>query len=569
MTLSKKPDYDTLPINKTTIREQYDRLRKKTLVRLLVCYLAPLILLSIYFHLQFTITLTESSKSHLKSLAESQRNTIDLFLQERVVNLSNLLGSPQFVIPPTDQDMENYLKKLQRDSPTFVDLGFFNSEGIHIAYAGPYPFLKKKDYRNESWFISLIKGNRDHIISDMYLGFRKKPHFTIAVVREVRGELWILRATVNPVRFSDFINTMESTSNVYTFIVNGPGRYQSVPEQLGKVLETSDYIPPLLPNGGTEEVTTHGETYLSAYCWLREVNWCLVVLQPLKIAYATMYRTRFIIVALSFVFMTIIVAVILFTTKRLVGRLEETDLAKEDLQRQLFHAAKLASVGELAAGVAHEINNPLAIIGEEAGLMKDMLNPKLHTGEIELGEFEKHLDIILNAVFRCRDVTKKLLGFVRKDKPKLELENINDILQEVIEMLRNETMISNISIKVDFDETLPETYTDRNQLQQVFINLITNAIAAISPPGTISFKTIAKDGFIVASVTDTGCGMTPEQMEKVFFPFYTTKEVGKGTGLGLSVSYGIIKGLGGRIEVSSEVGRGSTFEVILSLKTKP
>lgn len=569
MKFSEKPEYDALPMTKAEIVEHYDRLRKKMLIQRMVLYVVPLILLSVYFHLQFTITLTESSKSHLKSIAESQRNTIDLFLQERVVNLKNLFESPEFFIPPSEEAMQNYLDNLRQDSPTFVDLGLFNEEGIHLVYAGPYPFLKNKDYSDELWFNSLMEGDKKFVISDMYLGFRQTPHFTIAVTREVKGDRWVLRATVDPIRFAGFINALEGTRDVFTFIVNTQGRYQSVPKLLGTILGVSNYIPEIEPTVGAREVTIGTETYLSAYCWLGEVRWCLVVLQPLKVAYATMYRTRFIIVALSLFFLVAIVAFIFVTTKRVVGYLERTDIAKEDLRRQLFHAAKLASVGELAAGIAHEINNPLAIIGEEAGLMKDMLNPEFYTEEITSEEFNTHLDSILNAVFRCRDITGKLLGFVRKDEVKLQSENINEILREVIEMRQNDIMISNTTIATDFDETLPDIDTNRNQLQQVLINLINNAIGAISPPGTISFRTMMKDGFIVASVSDTGCGMSPEQMEKIFFPFYTTKPVGKGTGLGLSVSYGIVKSLGGRIEVSSEVGRGSMFAVMLPLEKKP
>jgi len=569
MTPTEKPAYDSLIMNKAAIQAHYDRLRKKTLIRLLVIYILPLLLLSIYFHFQFTITLTESSKSHLKSIAESQRNTIDLFLQERVVNLKNLLESPNFFISASDETMQKSLEKLKQDSPTFVDLGLFNERGIQLAYAGPFSFLKNKDYSQEPWFISLMQGNKKYIISDMYLGFRRKPHFTLAVTQEVRGEKWVLRATVDPVRFADFIHTLENTGDVFTFIVNTKGKYQSVPKPLGTILESSQYLPANEPNVGAQEVSLNNDTYLSAYSWLHEVKWCLVVLQPLKMAYASMYRTRFIIITLSLVFLIVIVAVILFTAKRFVGHLEKTDMAKYDLQRQLFHAAKLASVGELAAGIAHEINNPLAIIGEEAGLLKDMLDPHLYTKEITPEEYNKHLDIVLNAVFRCRDITGKLLGFVRKDEVKLQLENINEILREVIRMMQNEIRISNITVKTDYDENLPGIYTNRNQLQQVFINLVNNAIAAITPPGIISFRTTMKGGYISVSVTDTGCGMPPEQMEKIFFPFYTTKQVGRGTGLGLSVSYGIIKGIGGRIEVNSEVGRGSTFEILLPLNPTP
>jgi len=564
----EKPAYDSLPLDKAEIQVHYDRLRKKTLIRLLVIYLLPLLLLSVYFHFQFTITLTESSKSHLKSIAESQRNTIDLFLQERVVNLKNLLESPNFFIPSSDATMQKSLEKLKQDSPTFVDLGLFNEQGIHLAYAGPFSFLKNKDYNKEPWFISLMQGNKNYIISDMYLGFRKKPHFTLAVTQEVMGKKWVLRATVDPVRFADFIHTLENTGDVFTFIVNSEGKYQSVPRPLEPILESSHYLPKTEPTVGAQEISLNKDTYLSAYSWLHEVKWCLVVLQPLKIAYASMYRTRFIIITLSFAFLIAIVAVALFTVTRFVGHLEKTDIAKYDLQRQLFHAAKLASVGELAAGIAHEINNPLAIIGEEAGLLKDMLDPQLYTKEITPEEYNKHLDIILNAVFRCRDITGKLLGFVRKDEVKLQSEDINEILQEVIRMMQNEIMISNITVESDFDKNLPEIYTNRNQLQQVFINIVNNAIAAITSPGIVSFRTTMKGKFIGVAVTDTGCGMTPEQIEKIFFPFYTTKRVGKGTGLGLSVSYGIIKSMGGRIEVSSEVGRGSTFEVFLPLQRK-
>ena len=565
----EEPDSDALALNKAQIVEHYARLREKTKIWLLVIYIVPLILLSLYFHFQFTITLTESSKAHLKSIAESQRNTIDFFLQERVVNLRNLFESPHFIIQPSEEAMQDSLSKLRQDSPTFVDVGLFNKQGGQLSYAGPYSHLKNKDYRIESWFAALTKGNAVDVISDMYLGFRDNPHFTIAVVRKMESDHLILRATLDPVGFANFINTLDGSKDVYTFIVNAEGYYQSVPKAFGSILERSEYVPRTEPSVGAQEVTLSGETFLAAYSWLHEVRWCLVVVQPLRVAYAAMYRTRSIIISLSILFLMVIVTIIFVSTNKMIQHLAKADLAKEHLQRQLFQAAKLASVGELAAGVAHEINNPLAIIGEEAGLLKDMLNPDLYPREITRKEFDPHLDAIINAAFRGRDITRKLMGFVRKDERNLELVNINDALREVITMMENELRLSTITVKTDFDPTLPEVNTIKNQLQQVFINLINNAISAITPPGTISFRTAIKDGFLVASVADTGCGMSAEQMEKIFFPFYTTKEAGKGTGLGLSVSYGIIKSMGGRIEVRSNVGRGSAFEVMLPVRVDP
>jgi two-component system NtrC family sensor kinase len=192
-----------------------------------------------------------------------------------------------------------------------------------------------------------------------------------------------------------------------------------------------------------------------------------------------------------------------------------------------------------------------------------MLDPQLYTKKITPEEYNNHLDIILNSVFRCRDITGKLLGFVRKDEVKLQSENVNEILQEVIRMMQNEIMISNITVESDFDENLPEIYTNRNQLQQVFINIINNAIAATTTPGRIFFRTMMKGEFIDA-VTDTGWGC-PEQIEKFSFPFILLNRLAKVAGLAV---YGIIKTMCGRIEVNSEVGRGSTFEVLLPFQKK-
>jgi two-component system NtrC family sensor kinase len=231
---------------------------------------------------------------------------------------------------------------------------------------------------------------------------------------------------------------------------------------------------------------------------------------------------------------------------------------------QLEHAAKLASVGELAAGIAHEINNPLAVINEEAGLIKDLMNPEFGppSGTEEL---LPHLDTITKSVFRCRDITHKLLGFVRKDQVELRSCDLGKVIDGVVDgLLGKRPAVSNIEIVRNYGDRISEIETDANQLQQVLLNIINNAIDALEgQSGRIAIRTFAKGEEVCIAISDTGKGMTSEQMGKIFMPFYTTKEVGRGTGLGLSVSYGIVKNLGGDIEVQSGIGEGSTFTIVL------
>ena len=250
--------------------------------------------------------------------------------------------------------------------------------------------------------------------------------------------------------------------------------------------------------------------------------------------------------------------------RQVAGRQLAVEQTQAELSGQLVHAEKLASVGELAAGIAHEINNPLAIIAEEVGLLKDSLDPSLAGADDPPLALAPHLDIIHEAVFRCRDITRKLLTFVRKSEVRLEPHDVHGILDDVLEMmLGNELAISNVTVVREYDRAIPPIRTDRNQLVQVFVNLIKNAMDAMPGGGTLTVGSRLGQGHARFSVRDDGCGMTREQLQKVFMPFYTTKDPGKGTGLGLSVSSMIIQNYGGNLYVESAPGTGSLFVVEL------
>jgi two-component system NtrC family sensor kinase len=553
------------PLSRLGTEEYYRRLRHRLFIGLLIAFFVPLAILSLYFHFQFNVTLKESGKLHLATLAESQRNTIDLFLQERVVNIFNLFHSSYFGSPPSPDNMARALQQLLEMSDAFVDVGFLDLTGTQAGYAGPYAYLRGKDYSRESWYQTLMQQNQNYYISDIYLGFRQKPHFTIAVKQTIEGKPCVVRATLDPDKFYRFIRTIGQGNVANSALINREGKYQVVDPGEGGLLGISSYMPPKSTGSGANEVAVNGDQELFAYSWLKEAPWVLVVRQPLKVAYAEMYRVRRIMIAVTLLVVGLLVTATGLTTNRLLKRAQATDESRKELKSQLFHAAKLVAVGELAGGVAHEINNPLAIISSESGVIRDMLDPQFGM-ECTPEKIRQELDYIDEAVFRARDITQKLLNFVRKSESRLAPVNVNRLLEDVVGGLKErEFAVSDIQVVRDFDPVVPELMMDADQMRQVFLNIINNAGDAIGSSGTITLATKRNAETVRVSISDTGKGMTSEQISRIFDPFYTTKEVGKGTGLGLSISLSIVQAMGGQIEVQSMPGAGSCFTVVLPL----
>ncbi len=543
--------------------KHYRDLRWKHFFRLLITYVAPLIILSFFFWFQYKTLFNESRSLHMKAIAENLSNTLDLFLRERVVNLINIIDDPRISIPPSQDAMTSYLEKLQRDSDTFIDIGFFNSSGVQTSYDGALTDLENRDYSHEQWFMELIKQDERFIITDNYLGFRNKPHFTIAIKRLINDECNILRATLDPKKLYEFISSQENPDEVNISVVNDSGIYQVVTPNVGSVLENSKFQPPVTSILGIFEEENSNEGYY-AFAWLNNARWAVIVQSASVDDSVFSFQLKSNILAFSAILIVLSIIIISFRTKKIVQNEREKDITDS----QLEHAAKLASIGELSAGIAHEINNPLAIIASEVGLMKDLMNPE-YSANTSFDDFNPHIQNIREAAFRCRDITGKLLSFVRKGDVELKQNNIHIVINEVVDdLLGHEMFVSNIQIIKKYCSEMPEILTDGNQLKQVFLNLINNAADAISPPGKIIISTSLTQQCVVIEIADTGKGIDPENVDKIFLPFFTTKEVGKGTGLGLSVSYGIIKNLGGKIEVKSILGIGTTFTIMLPFRLK-
>lgn len=241
--------------------------------------------------------------------------------------------------------------------------------------------------------------------------------------------------------------------------------------------------------------------------------------------------------------------------KDTMNSLEHAVKNLHEKQAQLVEAEKLASIGILAAGIAHEINNPLTSVLTFSNLMLEQMP--------EDDPRREKLKIMARETERARIIVRQLLSFAKETKLKKKETNINCPINEIIETLSAQGLFNDIELSLNFSEHLPEISADPIKLEQVVLNIVLNAIHSITPPGKIGITTQAAGDFVEIIISDTGCGIPEEYIGKIFDPFYTTKDATKGTGLGLAVSYGIIKKHGGNIEVTSTVGKGSTFIVRL------
>jgi len=241
---------------------------------------------------------------------------------------------------------------------------------------------------------------------------------------------------------------------------------------------------------------------------------------------------------------------------------ERDEKLKEYTQQQIMKSERLATLGQLAAGVAHEINNPLGAI---------LMYAHLSLEEMEAADDRcRNLEKMVIEATRCKNIVRGLLDFARQSEPNVEESDANEVLRRTLSLLENQALFQNIKITTAFSTSLPKAMMDSSQIQQVFTNIILNAAEAMAGEGELIIASrVASNGeSIEIECSDTGCGIPRENLGKIFDPFFTTKEVGRGTGLGLAVSYGIIARHNGAIEVESELGKGTTFIVKFFLNSE-
>ncbi len=551
-------------------------LNRNIILIIIIVSVIPLILVSSTIYYQFRASYHEKVYDHLRELVQSHSHSIDNFLQEKLSDIRFLSDSCGRENLTDESFLQERLAILQKDfGKDFVDLGIVNAFGEQIAYAGPFK-LGKADYSDSEWFQKASQS--EYFISDVFLGLRGLPHFIIAVRNTWEDIDWILRATVDFVEFTTLVEDIRLGQTGFAFILNNKGELQTRPttrpssDMIDNTVIYEEFFANQRVSPGKISIATKTDSsrnkniYIAAS--IKNGDWLLVYQQRTADAFADLSKTFMITTALMFIGLIGIIFMAFTLSRTIVERVAKADSEKQLMSKKVVETGKLASVGELAAGIAHEINNPVAIMVEEAGWMGDLLEEEVFEKSENRVEFERAIAQIKTQGKRCKEITHKLLSFARKTDTTVQDVNINELLEELVALASQRAKYGMVEIQTDFQQNLPYLRASISELQQVIFNLINNAIDAMGHDGgTLKISSHQIENKLAIAVSDTGEGIPEANLDRIFDPFFTTKPVGKGTGLGLSICYGIIEKMGGKLEVESTMGTGTTFSFSIPFQT--
>ncbi len=311
-------------------------------------------------------------------------------------------------------------------------------------------------------------------------------------------------------------------------------------------------------------VTPDGTPVIAGYAKIQGTRFVVMLVKSEKWLTSLYFKPRLKLTGYLIISILLIIVSIMGLATYLVGRIHTADRKRIEALRHAEYANKLASIGRLASGVAHEINNPLAIINQKTGLIMD-----LFTLQKEFSPDDRLLGLtkdILDAVTRCGTITRGLLDFARHMEPSIQPVNLKAVIGQVLTFLEKEAERRGISIRVDTRGVVQEVESDRGSLQQIFLNLFENAFAAMADGGQLKVMIhFTPEKKVEIMVSDNGVGIPENVIGQIFEPFYSSKDDHWGTGHGLSITYGLVKEISGDIRVKSTLGNGACFTLTLPL----
>lgn len=550
---------------------------------LMVLVLVPLTVMAILSHYQYRNLLQKEELDQLFLNLEGSVNTIEKFISELQSIVKFVAHRDRYEDLIDQNKLEAIYDRLQSEYPDFVDIEVIDVEGKQQAYVGPYQ-LKERSYTNQTWYKQVLE--HGVFISNIFTGFRDVPHFVIAVSRPLSRQQgsWVLRTTIEGNTLQKIIDTVNTNYADDIFLIDSDCHPQTAPKKYGRIGEqcTLPALKETTTPGFKKQIAARklklklnkeaeividqksfmGRQLIQSVVDLTGTPWKLVLVKE-QYLYADAWRL-FLIHSIGLFLACAVIAILVIKeiSHVLTNHIRESDRKRQQFHAEAEHSNKLASIGRLAAGVAHEINNPLSVINQKAGLIEDYMEMTQGFEHKEI--MQQSLSAIQNSVARCKKITHRLLGFARQTDVEKEEIDVNSTLREVIDFLAREAQYNQIRIEFDLEDNVKKVFSDRGQLQQVFLNIVNNAIDAIGSNGKIMLSSRQIDGdTLQVKISDDGPGMSEEVKQHIFDPFFTTKKTGKGTGLGLSICYGLVKKLGGNITVESELNKGTTFKITL------
>ena len=535
-----------------------------TVLSILVA-MVPLLCLGTLGYVFHDTAYRAKTRAILGEQAMNAAQSVNAFLEEKISNLRLEAGAASISGLTDPERLRDRLHALQDAyQGVFLGLDVMDAAGRVIASTGAAD--QQEERAGEPWFQQAI--SRPHFVSSLAM---RRTHLFIAVRVTSRQSAWLLRAHLDPDQIDDRIRLFHPGGQGGAFFLDRQGAPGHASGNDASTVETAALLArQIFPEGRPvvlEAPDVRGGISMYGCAPVKSSGAILAIHQPRAEVLQPLVKARLVGLAIILAGLAGIVATALALARRTEQRLLKAELNQQHMQRQLVEAGKLAAIGELAAGVAHEINNPLAIMMENAGWIQDLLASDDPQSDENMEEIQTSLQTIATQGHRCREITHKLLSFARKADTTARVVKVNPLLEDIAGFARQKAKYREVEIRLSLDPAAEEVEGSPTELQQIILNLVNNAIDAIDKPGgLVELRSVRENDSVSILVRDNGQGIPAETLPRIFDPFFTTKAEGQGTGLGLAICRDILSKMHGTISVESTPGQGSTFHVRLPLR---
>ena len=530
-----------------------------------VVTLTPLLVMTVVdYRLTRQAFESEARMGISRMVSNTWRSVAHLLAQRRTV-LAFIARDNSLADLIVQKRLKTLLSNLQCGMGDFIDLEVIDKTGAIRAYAGPHDLKQGQPVPATGFDQAVAHG---FYIGDVTAKPAQSHQLVVAIRHDLDdGTFFVLRSTLDASILDGPLSELTLDDGDDAFIINSEGILQTSARRYGKRFARVPLtIPPT--DKGTQlqrSMDQAGQAVLIGVAPIVASPFQLVMVRQESGIMDRWLRPRIRLIGFLVFSIILIMASILGVATYMVGRIHASDQRRFQALHQVEYANKMVSIGRLASGVAHEVNNPLAIINQKAGLIKDLFtfNPEWVGNQKLIGL----VDDVLASVRRCGTITRRLLDFSRHMESSLETVDIETMINQVLAFMEKDAERRCIAVLVNVNGDIPPFESDRGNLQQILLNLINNAFAAMDEGGRLEI-TVARQGtaHIRITVSDTGHGIPEDDLKRVFEPFFSTGQGHSGTGLGLSVTYGMVSEMGGEIIVHSRVNQGTRFTVTLPLK---